>query len=636
MRLIQFDTDFFDSVRQTQLKGGVDYLVTQLFAGYYSSICDGYLSIKPYPLKKFSPDKNWNGKRILIHRSVGGAGDLLFLTPLFRALKQKWPRCHITLYCYEMYHWILKDNPHLDACVDFQLPMTPKSLKGFDGHIDLEDAIEYSKLSHTHSAVDVFADAAGIVLEDKTPVYEPDPAIVEKIAQRFPKKTQRVAIALKSGSVLRDYPMENFIEITRSLLRNSIEVFLLGGPRQTINGEHPLYHELLNENPLLSWEENVALIKTCDLVVGPDSSAIHFAGTMGVPALGLYAAFPADLRIQGKTQAIQASGPCAPCFAQDRGGIHFPPGGPCNISRKCDILASIPLQQITAKIFEMLASPQPEPAPSEGAEKKVICLVGQPCGIGDIMFIQKILHHFADKGFRVVLPIFEQYAWLRYYLAPHADISYPLIFTSAEKWQCDFEHFDLFLSFGEGAMAQDNPDNAVYGSPVLYRGEGGPMLFLSLSTSYQWRREKMMPSKYLMTGVDHSDWADYVHLKRRSHIERELYYDVLGLKDDSRYTLVNENASSHSLPLDVPGNVVKLREIDGFTLFDWAMVIEKAAQIVTIDTSLVILTEVLKQQKPLYMLSRSDPPSFDSVKDILRLDWTLVPTPADLKIAGVS
>jgi hypothetical protein len=144
-----------------------------------------------------------------------------------------------------------------------------------------------------------------------------------------------------------------------------------------------------------------------------------------------------------------------------------------------------------------------------------------------------------------------------------------------------------------------------------------------------------MPAKYNFVGLDFADWVRYVDLKRRPHVERELYYDVLGLKDDSKYTLVNEHCSSHGVSLNVPGNVVRMAKVDCFTMLDWAMVIEKAAQIVTIDTSLVILTEVLRQQKPLYMISRYDPPSFEQVKDILSLDWNLVLTPEELEVAPV-
>jgi hypothetical protein len=36
------------------------------------------------------------------------------------------------------------------------------------------------------------------------------------------------------------------------------------------------------------------------------------------------------------------------------------------------------------------------------------------------------------------------------------------------------------------------------------------------------------------------------------------------------------------------------------------------------------------------MIARTHPPSFESVEDILNLDWQLVPTPDDLDVAPVT
>ena len=271
------------------------------------------------------------------------------------------------------------------------------------------------------------------------------------------------------------------------------------------------------------------------------------------------------------------------------------------------------------------------------AVKKKTCMICQPHGIGDILFVQKIILHYAELGFHVVVPILERLSWMRYYIVPHEDVEYPLISVRDGVWGGGFKFANIFLALHAASSGQQNKENASYANPVLYNGgdEENSFIFLALGSSYQWLKENMMPAKYLYAGLDYADWTDFVHLKRREHVERELYDDVLGLKDDSLYTLVNEKSSSKTIPLNVPGKVVTLRELDAFTLFDWSLVIEKAAQIVTIDTSLVILTEVLKQKKPLYMISRYDPPSFDPLKEILTLDWNLVLKPEDLKVNPV-
>jgi hypothetical protein len=270
--------------------------------------------------------------------------------------------------------------------------------------------------------------------------------------------------------------------------------------------------------------------------------------------------------------------------------------------------------------------------------KQKTIIICQPFGIGDILFIQKIIHHYASLGFRVVVPILDTFAWMRYYIAQRENVEYPLLKIKNGALGGDFKFADAFMSLSAAAGPQGDLSTGTFKTPILYNDgdEENGFIFLALGSSYMWLKDKVMPAKYRFVNLDFSDWTRYIHLKRRPHVERELYYDVLGLKDDSRYTMVNEECSSHSIPFNVPGNVVRLSRIDGFTLLDWMLVIEKSAQIVTIDTSLVILAEILKQKKPLYMVSRYNPPSFDCLKEILFLDWNLVPKPEELKVDPVA
>lgn len=267
---------------------------------------------------------------------------------------------------------------------------------------------------------------------------------------------------------------------------------------------------------------------------------------------------------------------------------------------------------------------------------KKTLFVSQPFGIGDLLFIQKIIRHYADAGYRVVVPIIDSLAWMRYYLLPYEGVEYPIVNRRHGQWFGDFKFADIFIELYKKALFET--DNPLFDSLVVYNGgdEDAGFYFLPISESYVHLKDKLMPAKYNFVKLGFADWVDHVHLKRRPLVERELYYDVLGLKDGARYTLVNEQSSRSQVSLSVPGNVVSLRVLDGFTLFDWLLVIERASQIVTIDTSLVLLVELLKLDKiPLHMVSRYDPPSFDEVKDILSLGWNFVFAPTDLRVEPV-
>lgn len=257
---------------------------------------------------------------------------------------------------------------------------------------------------------------------------------------------------------------------------------------------------------------------------------------------------------------------------------------------------------------------------------KTTCLIAQADGIGDILFCRKIAYDLAESGYRVIWPIKEQLSWLRYHMRPIPNVEYPVVRKRTDEWEGTFDHSDLYFKLLGASWDHDNP---VFNRPIKV---GDDLIFVALWASEARTGAPLMPSKYQMLDMDFRDWTDFVSLKRRPYAEAELFYDVLGLRDHDKYTLVNGTCSSGTIRFAAPGKTVELEEIAGFSLIDWSMVIEKARQIVTIDTSLVLLVELLKIRQPLYMFSRYSPPSFEQVKDILSLDWNMAPYPGNLSI----
>jgi len=260
---------------------------------------------------------------------------------------------------------------------------------------------------------------------------------------------------------------------------------------------------------------------------------------------------------------------------------------------------------------------------------KKLCLICQPFGMGDILFLQKIVWHCAALGYRIIFPLRADLKWLRYHLISPGDVSYPTLKEIKGIYSADFEMGQEFLALWN--MAEWELSDKRFDYPV----GGDSFLFLGFAALWKRLSTELMAGKYEFFGLDHKDWAQHVFLKRRPHAERELFYEVLGLRDNKPYTLVNYHCSGGKVEFPVPGRTVMMREIDGFTAIDWFMVIERAAQIATIDTSLVLLVEILGQQKPLYMISRYSPPSFKEIQGILKLKWNLAPTPAALVMDGV-
>lgn len=126
-------------------------------------------------------------------------------------------------------------------------------------------------------------------------------------------------------------------------------------------------------------------------------------------------------------------------------------------------------------------------------------------------------------------------------------------------------------------------------------------VYLGIMRPHLWSigDNKIMSSKYHVMNMDWENWSKDFIFNRKEEKEANLYYNILGLKDDSEFILINnfyntDNRNSNLLkPEQFNLPVVELKIIDGYTLFDWCKVIERAKKIYTINTSINYLIDVL-------------------------------------------
>ena len=207
------------------------------------------------------------------------------------------------------------------------------------------------------------------------------------------------------------------------------------------------------------------------------------------------------------------------------------------------------------------------------------CLINQPAGIGDVFFCQKIARIMSAKGYDVIWPLKPEIQWIQQYIT---DIWFP-------KTTDDFPMKDIY-EHGVGFVIEDNA------------------AFISMATADMTHSDgKIMSSKYSMLGIDHSDWSDWFKFTRNFAKEDDLYYNVLGLKDDSEFVLFNNLYNEgRNCELMTHENyaspAVELRYIDGYTLFDWCKVFEKAKSVFTINTSLNYIIDVLETSYERYVI----------------------------------
>lgn len=313
-----------------------------------------YLDGNPRP---FDEKEDWNGKRILIMRP-GGYGDLLFCTPSIHEIKERWPTAEVHLCAYSRFQDILFADPEVDRIVSY--PLSMDDAEQYHAWVFLENVIEGNPEAEKVHAVDIVAKRIGLSnLRNKEMRYHVTPEESTWAVTTYPRTARkRVAIQVEASGKARTYPGNLMTEVIIRLAQKDIEVFLLGTPFKVRAKSTPLVRNLMVEN--LSFRQSVAAMTTCDAVLGPDSVMVHIAGAIHMPALGLYGAFPWQLRTAyaPTVQAIQGHGGCAlaPCFYHGSPRApHFPFDGPCNKSQRCEPMANIQPERIVGNLQRMLS-----------------------------------------------------------------------------------------------------------------------------------------------------------------------------------------------------------------------------------------------------------------------------------------
>ena len=287
--------------------------------------------------------------RVLISRT-GGFGDLLFCTPLIRALQAR--GLDVSFSCVPTYRDALGG-----VAVDFvPYPLTMSALASYGRVIWLEGVIEFAADPSRH-AVDLIAEAAGEELtQGKHCSYQVAPADAEWAAEKYPRTagTRRIGVQLAASAPSRTYPKELMMTALSELLRRGHEVYLFGRPGEIqINTPHPRLINTSADSP--SFARSCAVLGTCEAVLAPDSALCHIAGALDIPTIALYGPFSwrARTAYAPSVRALSGNLPCAPCHWHGRGGA-FPPSGPCAQTGRCEALATITPDRIVRELTKSL------------------------------------------------------------------------------------------------------------------------------------------------------------------------------------------------------------------------------------------------------------------------------------------
>jgi len=296
-----------------------------------------------------------NNDKILITRAMGGIGDLLMMTPGIHALKKKYRHKKIYLAIPKRYFPVFKNNPDVTLLDIEEKPINYLSYYKFYNFTDCPASRNESRKSPKikKNRIEIFARAYGIRglnlrFMDRTPKYyfsEEEINFAKDFWQRFHLNEEKViGIQLHSDEVYRDYPLMGAL-INRLSIKHKLLVF----DSIPIEG---CDHTNILKIDTFPLREAFSLAAKCSLIIAPDSSFIHFAGALDIPAIGLFG--PIDGKVRTKDYPnvkfidVRDELGCVACWRND--------SIPCQLTnmRSSACMETIPINRIIREVNQIL------------------------------------------------------------------------------------------------------------------------------------------------------------------------------------------------------------------------------------------------------------------------------------------
>jgi len=259
-----------------------------------------------------------DGKSIFIWRS-GGIGDLLFIRPILKYLKERYPTCKILFATRSIYHNMARNwGDCIDTLLD--IPFDAEILAKTDYHVTFEGLIEYCKDAERMDVHDLFARYMGL---DPDKIDWICPMAIED--KDFGLPDDYAVVQIRASSVVRTPRPATIVNIIDTCTNSGMPVVIAEAPRNSrmVDDIIGLCH-----NPLMiynfadiaeSFMDTIALIDKAKLVVAPDSCQVHVAAMQQTPCVGLYGPFPANVRAKRYPNFVSVETGCKslPCGGRE-------------------------------------------------------------------------------------------------------------------------------------------------------------------------------------------------------------------------------------------------------------------------------------------------------------------------------
>ncbi len=281
---------------------------------------------------------------ILVVRQLGGVGDVIMLSCVFRGLKEKYPEHTIKYVTAHIYLAgaltdIADHNPYIDEIIWIE-PYEGCSLRTrqvwgqyYGGCPSIEDEILWQKADlavclntpcvdyeweHMHDRsvekprYQIWCEAAGVTPSSYAPIYRITPEEQIRAKQVFDERGwtgQRiVGVGINACDPKRGVAPAKTQQVCRGLQQAGIIPVTIDNSASIPGFQSIIGHRLRDLIPLLAQ---------MDVVISVDSGLIHMAGAVGTPVVGLFG--PTDYRMRmgnylGSATDSRNLMSCAPCW----------------------------------------------------------------------------------------------------------------------------------------------------------------------------------------------------------------------------------------------------------------------------------------------------------------------------------
>jgi len=269
--------------------------------------------------------KRYNGqsldnKKVLIMRN-GGYGDFIFIQPIMKYLKRRYPTCTIDVCCLKNFQDIFYLWPKNLINNVYTSPLSTGIFKQYDYHITFEGAIERTQEGRTKNAYDSFTQMANLQIDHTDDRYRPSLRVVSELEELVNRVipqdiSEFVIVQCRASAAKRSLSEQKLAEMLHHLVDNTNLKFAI-----LDQDKHSAYFDnfiLTNKlDPLrvynfCQYSPNIAvathIINSSKGIIAVDSGLLHIAYCYRKNIVALYGPFLAESRVRyySDTEVVQS------------------------------------------------------------------------------------------------------------------------------------------------------------------------------------------------------------------------------------------------------------------------------------------------------------------------------------------